>query len=245
MQNYNLPTRLLDWTESILIALYFAVAEDDNNDGEVFALNARRLNRRNRLHDQNESYICGLNSIDVTVRSALASARRVKDLQYALRKDQSLQVIYEIGRREDGWDRTGIDAFIKWLNEELTDTDKYKKLMELLTSPVAVFPSRLNPRMTSQLSMVLIFGGKKGPTAARAETPRGERRLPAFEDDIHDLKLVAQGSDRFMKKFTVPSGSKADLREDLRRIGIHEAALFPDLEHVGNFVRREWSFPKT
>jgi len=44
IQHYELPNRLADWTESILIALYFAVKEYDNCDGVFFALNQAGLN---------------------------------------------------------------------------------------------------------------------------------------------------------------------------------------------------------
>jgi hypothetical protein len=44
MQHYRVPTRLLDWTESILVALYFAVNESQNVDGQLWALNPNKLN---------------------------------------------------------------------------------------------------------------------------------------------------------------------------------------------------------
>jgi len=43
-QHYGLPTRLLDWTENAVVALYFA-CEAQNVDGAVFMINPVALNR--------------------------------------------------------------------------------------------------------------------------------------------------------------------------------------------------------
>lgn len=45
MQHYRAPTRLLDWSENLLVALYFTVSADPSDDGEVWAMFPSPLNR--------------------------------------------------------------------------------------------------------------------------------------------------------------------------------------------------------
>ena len=45
MQHYRLYTRLLDWTESMLVAAFFAVDEHTDKAGALWALHAGGLNK--------------------------------------------------------------------------------------------------------------------------------------------------------------------------------------------------------
>lgn len=50
MQHHGMPTRLLDWTENILFATFFAINNDMNEDGELWTLYPGKLNEAHKIH---------------------------------------------------------------------------------------------------------------------------------------------------------------------------------------------------
>lgn len=63
-QHHGLPTRLLDWTKNPMVAAYFAVNKDSNQDCVIYALDSTRLDSNIDLNF--EPYIYD-GSIDVKV----------------------------------------------------------------------------------------------------------------------------------------------------------------------------------
>ena len=47
MQHYGIPTRLLDWSETFCIALFFAVYSHTEQDAAIYLLNPKKLNEQN------------------------------------------------------------------------------------------------------------------------------------------------------------------------------------------------------
>jgi hypothetical protein len=223
MQHYDLPTRLLDWTESVLIALFFAVNDTDQRDvdGKLWVLNARRLNKQT-THPNREyaANICTPTAFDTLVRAQLAASRNLERLRGALPK------LFAATSRSAKEAKQILGAVKKM----------GPKTRKWLASPVAAFPSRLNGRMILQSSMFTIHGGK------------WHRESPKIEDDLprpmglEEIDKRLPKNEQFLNTYVVPKECKTKIREELMTLGIHFGSLFPEIDKQAAHIKEQWRF---
>lgn len=103
MQHYEMPTRLLDWTENVLIALFFAVNDDrkQHTDGKLCVLNTRVLNKHTTHSSRRaRSNICTPTHFDTIARAELAVVRNLENYSENLTKMFDASDLAERERKE-------------------------------------------------------------------------------------------------------------------------------------------------
>ena len=162
MQHYGAPTRLLDWTASPAIALYFAVRDNlGYYDSAVWMLDPYELNRRVARKDE--------------IISPSAVGTNLKDTK---------RVAPWLPQR---WSKKPIPEY-----------------------PIAIFPTHIARRISSQKSCFTIHGKRESGFAR-----------------------FAKGADSCLVKVIVPARFVHDIRLELLNYGIDDTTIFPDLEGLG------------
>ena len=168
MRHFRAPSRLLDWTESALIGLYFAVQAGghDDKDGALWLLLPSVLNELAKIHSDPHP------PVDVP--------------RFGSDRPPSINN-YLISRVMDGRGSS--------------------------TPPIAGFGARNSERMTAQQSVFTVFHA--------------------------DLKALEKWhGGQHVWRYPIPSKSKRDLREELRRLGVNRLSIFPELESVAEVARQ-------
>ena len=167
MRHYRAPSRLLDWTESALIGLYFAVEEsaDEGKDGALWLLLPSVLNHLAKIHTDPRDPV-------------------------------------DLPRFGSGRPASLNNYLISRVRENSGSS----------IPPIGGFGSRNSERMTAQQGVFTVFHA-----------------------DLKPLEKWHHG--QHVWRYSIAKGSKAAIRQELRRLGVSRLSIFPELESVATVAR--------
>jgi hypothetical protein len=209
MRHYGVPTRLLDFTLSPYIALYFALrgrSQDEKSSAEVWAINAATLRHQ---------------------ASSISNCAGRKEMQHeAEKKGEPLAPAYasldpsdfasdlDILIDEDAyWGRAIAQALEP--SQIRTQCFNEKGFVAFASPPVE------SPRLSSQQGVFLFNGAEK----------------LNFQDSL--FAMMSDHADDWCRVFRISSAAVPEAEERLFQMNIHDLSLFPDIEGLAGFIRQK------
>lgn len=232
-QHYGLPTRMLDWTENLLIALYF-VCEDKNNikdDGKLFYLKVNPAK-----YDAFSEIISDLSFWETVVTAQYYG----NDFSFLHLKEKIVNNIIELINNDKlgmykeccYFDDSRLQDVIDMINSKghgyINNVSPLnfkisvgKSFNSLLSDSIYLYsPPMINKRLINQSGCFTIHTGKLV----------GGKQLIPVED-------AAISHSEFISSLIIPNEAKPRILKELRKCGIHSSSVFPELEYLTNDIK--------
>jgi hypothetical protein len=192
MQHYKIPTRLLDWTENALLALFFAISDQLllEHDARVWILMPFKLNNK-------------------TLRKFFSAENDYWVIPHGDNSDKKEEIINNEGKLRIA-ELTRRYLRMDFAQDEIgNSTGVYY--------PLAIYPTYLDERMSSQKTCFTVFGNK-----------------------INGLFSHDDMENEYLDSIDIPYTIKGKLLKELKILGIDHSSIYPDLDGLGISIKDKY-----
>lgn len=230
MQHYNVHTNLMDWSEDAFTALYFA-------------LESVMQNKKKQAHTDAALWVFSPQLYN--------DARKYMIQEYAVKEPCTEMVFNNSLKTIDGYDgmipnisveqnEKIYDMFLLG-NVEYESPNKYGYRKEITLSgheemaylPLAVYTSRLNPRVRSQSGIFVAFNLYAEPSIEDEYTYIGLEKIQEYYMKHSNRK----NKQPFLYKITIDKDGVREIADCLENMGINKSRIYPELSNIGDRVR--------
>ena len=227
MRHYGIPTRMVDFTESTVIALYFALSDNDaEHNFAVWSVNSKMIGNVEILKEINKEISCqyGLDAM----RRLNGRGRREAERK-ALRNCTG--VYYNA--------ISAISANEEFAESILGDAIDYPQLKDIGLDVIYFYPQHRNARMGAQSGLFLM------PTRlSKSFMEALQSQCDSLENTAKEIVLTEENVDSLrvdpIVKFEFNSNLRGEGRRLLQLANITPRTVYPDIEGIAKELRGEY-----